>query len=161
MDFDPETTPFFRISGGPGDGAVFYIAEQERNCCLLLAQESDSLPLALLPSGTSQRVWELSWLQDLPAAAAQAHSFVAYFGSLTGRYAAIHDADLVEEVRQLLASGDPQEGTLDPTELYYGSCLIFCGEGGGELGRLSLSSREMCRALVQICDRQEDRDRGA
>ena len=35
------------------------------------------------------------------------------------------------------------------------------GEGGGELGRLSLSSREMCHALVQISDRQENRDRAA
>ena len=50
----------------------------------------------------------------------------------------------MEEVRQLLSSSNPQDGTLDPAELYYDSCLIFCGEGGGELGRLSLSSREMC-----------------
>ena len=78
-----------------------------------------------------------------------------------GRYASIRDADLVEEVRQLLSSSNPQDGTLDPAELYYDSCLIFCGEGGGELGRLSLSSREMCHALVQISDRQEDRDRAA
>lgn len=104
---------------------------------------------------------ELSWLQDLSTVAAQAHSFAAYFGSLTGRYASIRDADLVEEVRQLLSSSNPQDGTLDPAELYYDSCLIFCGEGGGELGRLSLSSREMCHALVQISDRQEDRDRAA
>ena len=72
------------------------------------------LPLALLPSGTAQWVQELSWLQDLSTVAAQAHSFVAYFGSLTGRYASIRDADLVEEVRQLLASSNPQDGTLDP-----------------------------------------------
>lgn len=159
MNFDPDTVPFLRISGGPGDGAVFYLAEQERNCCLILAQENGPLPLALLPSGTAQWVQELSWLQDLSTVAAQAHSFAAYFGSLTGRYASIRDADLVEEVRQLLSSSNPQDGTLDPAELYYDSCLIFCGEGGGELGRLSLSSREMCHALVQISDRQEDRDR--
>lgn len=161
VNFDPDTVPFLRISGGPGDGAVFYLAEQERNCCLILAQENGPLPLALLPSGTAQWVQELSWLQDLSTVAAQAHSFAAYFGSLTGRYASIRDADLVEEVRQLLASSNPQDGTLDPAELYYDSCLIFCGEGGGELGRLSLSSREMCHALVQISDRQEDRDRAA
>lgn len=161
MNFDPDTVPFLRISGGPGDGAVFYLAEQERNCCLILAQEDGPLPLALLPSGTAQWVQELSWLQDLSTVAAQAHSFAAYFGSLTGRYASIRDADLVEEVRQLLSSSNPQDGTLDPAELYYDSCLIFCGEGGGELGRLSLSSREMCHALVQISDRQEDRDRAA
>lgn len=161
VNFDPDTVPFLRISGGPGDGVVFYLAEQERNCCLILAQENGPLPLALLPSGTAQWVQELSWLQDLSAVAAQAHSFAAYFGSLTGRYASIRDADLVEEVRQLLSSSNPQDGTLDPAELYYDSCLIFCGEGGGELGRLSLSSREMCHALVQISDRQEDRDRAA
>ena len=161
VNFDPDTVPFLRISGGPGDGAVFYLAEQERNCCLILAQENGPLPLALLPSGTAQWVQELSWLQDLSTVAAQAHSFAAYFGSLTGRYASIRDADLVEEVRQLLSSSNPQDGTLDPVELYYDSCLIFCGEGDGELGRLSLSSREMCHALVQISDRQEDRDRAA
>ena len=161
VNFDPDAVPFLRISGGPGDGAVFYLAEQERNCCLILAQENGPLPLALLPSGTAQWVQELSWLQDLSTVAAQAHSFAAYFGSLTGRYASIRDADLVEEVRQLLSSSNPQDGTLDPAELYYDSCLIFCGEGGGELGRLSLSSREMCHALVQISDRQEDRDRAA
>lgn len=148
--------PFSAFPAGPGDGAVFYLAEQERNCCLILAQENGPLPLALLPSGTAQWVQELSWLQDLSTVAAQAHSFAAYFGSLTGRYASIRDADLVEEVRQLLSSSNPQDGTLDPAELYYDSCLIFCGEGGGELGRLSLSSREMCHALVQISDRQED-----
>ena len=106
---------------------------------------------------------EAAWRMEYVTGHAKAATLIQFYGGPVSGFLGpgITDADLLEQARAVLASGDPQDDTVKPGAVYDGAAISIRGEGGSRLKDYSVTNASICRALEELEREQLLRNTGS